>query len=106
MLNVAGALALALLTRQADQLGLEPPKGWTAQEDPQKRYTAYLAPDVPAGQVCALMVFPAQEVRFGTIDEYLDWLIQNASQGGQIQDKIQKVDIAAFRVGIFTLKTA
>lgn len=106
MMNVAGALALALLAPQADQLGLEPPKGWTAQEDPQKRYTAYLPPDLPAGQGCALMVFPAQEVRFGTVDAYLDWLIQNASQGGEILDKVQKVDIASFRVGVFTLKNA
>src|SRR6188474_1582197 len=106
MMNVAGALALALLAQQTDQLGLEPPKGWTAQEDPQKRFTAYLPPDVPAGQGCALMVFPAQEVQFGTIDAYLDWLIQNASQGGQILDKVQKVDIGSFRVGVYTFKNA
>jgi hypothetical protein len=104
MLNV---LALAIcLFQQSDQLGLEPPKGWTVQEDPQKRFTAYVPPDLPATQGCALMVFPAQEVLFTTTDEYLDWLIKNSSQGGEIQDKIQKVDVGAFRAGIFTLKTA
>ncbi len=106
MMNVAAALTLAFLSRQADQLGLEPPKGWTAQEGPQKQFTAYLPPNVPANQGCALMVFPAQEVRFTTNDEYLDWLIQNATQGGTIQDKIQKVDIGSFRVGTFTFKNA
>jgi hypothetical protein len=105
MLNIL-ALALALCLQQADQLGLEAPKGWTVQEDPQKRFTAYVPPNLPATQGCALMVFPAQEVLFTTTDEYLDWLIKNSSQGGQIQDKIQKVDVGAFRAGIFTLKTA
>jgi hypothetical protein len=105
MASFAAVLTLVLL-QQADQLGVEPPKGWAVQDDPEKRFTAYLPPDVPAGQSCALMVFPAQEVRFGTADEYLDWLIKNATQGGEIQDKIQKVDIASFRVGIFTFKNA
>ena len=31
------ALALSLCLQQSDQLGLEPPKGWTAQEGPQKQ---------------------------------------------------------------------
>jgi len=106
MMNAAAALILTLLGRQADQLGLEPPKGWTAQEGPQKQFTAYLPPDLKAGQGAALMVFPAQDVPLSTQEEYLDWLIKNATQGGQILDKIQKVDIGSFRAGTFSFKNA
>jgi hypothetical protein len=83
---------LLLLLGQAPPAGglsLEPPKGWQRFEDGQQRFYALLAPGVPPGQSCAVLVLVPLDFD-GTEEEWHDLAVRNASQGSQVVGEVKK----------------
>src|SRR5262249_29567415 len=87
------------LVQGGDTLGLEAPKGWKRQEDPQKRFVQYTPPKIPAGGDCTLLVYPPTEYA-GTAENFLDAMVGSMTQGKRALEPVQKLDIGIFRAAL------